>query len=115
MPVVYTHLTPKYYVDETISHNLDGITPLRLYPDEKLKIDEQDSIILTSTLTSLKTIIKIPTKAYVDFLSENHRRTCDLSTVLNDQDNELENNKLTKLDNITFNWNPVLDEENMVM
>ena len=39
---------------------------LRLDPDEKLKLDEQDSIIPNSTLTSPKTTKEIPTKSYVD-------------------------------------------------
>ena len=59
---------------------------LRLDPDEKLKLDKQDSIILNSTLTSPKTIIEIPTKASVDSLSENDRKGRDLLTVFNNQD-----------------------------
>ena len=36
---------------------------LRLDPDEKLKVNEPNSIVLNCTLTSPKTIIKIPTKS----------------------------------------------------
>ena len=43
---------------------------LRLDPGEQLKLDEQDSIVLNSKLTSLKTIIELPTKSYVDKLLE---------------------------------------------
>ena len=39
---------------------------MRLDPDEKLKLDEQDSIILNYSLGSPKTKIELPTKNYVD-------------------------------------------------
>ena len=39
---------------------------LSLDPDEKLKLDEQDSSVPNSTLTLPKTIIKLPTKSKVD-------------------------------------------------
>ena len=39
---------------------------LRLDPDESLKLDERGYILLNSSLTSPKTILKIPTKIYVD-------------------------------------------------
>ena len=76
---------------------------LRLDPDEKLKLEEQDSIILNSTLTSPKTIIEILTKSYIDSLPESGRNRRDLSLVFNDRDNEFHNNKLTNLDSITVN------------
>ena len=53
------HLTAKLYV----AIAKDEPSLLTLNPDEKLK---QDSIIPNSTLTSLKTIIELPTKKYVD-------------------------------------------------
>ena len=79
---------------------------LRLDPDEKLKLDEQDSIILNSTLTSPKTIIELPTKSYVDSLHERSRNRRDLSSVFNDQDNEFDKNKLTNLDSVSVNRKP---------
>ena len=48
---------------------------LRLHRDEKLKLDEQDSILLNSTLTSPRTIIELPTKTYVDSLHEGNERS----------------------------------------
>ena len=95
MPAVREHLTPKFYVDQAITYRLD----------------EQDSIILNSTLTSPKTIIEIPTKSYFDSLHEINRNRRDLSSVFNDQDNEFDNNKLTNLDGVTFNRNPSSDSE----
>ena len=84
---------------------------LRLDPDGKFKLDEQDFIVLKSSLTSPKTIIEIPTKLYVDSLHENKRNRWDLSTVFNDQDNEFGNNKLTNLDSITVNRKPTSDND----
>ena len=60
------HLKPKNYVDRAISGGVDDSSLLRLDPDQKLKLDEQDFIVLNSSLTLLKTILKLPTKSYVD-------------------------------------------------
>ena len=84
---------------------------LRLGPYERLKIDEQDSIILDSTLTSPKTIIELPTKSYVVSLHESSRNRRYLSSVFNYQDNEYDNNKLTNLDSVTVNKNPSSDND----
>ena len=84
---------------------------LRLDPDEKLKRDQQDSILLNSTSTSPKTIIELPTKSYVDSLDESSRNRGDLSSVLNDQDNKFDNNNLTNLDSAVVNRNPNLNNE----
>ena len=94
-PTLEEHLTPKIYVDHAISNIVAESSLLRLDPDEKL--DEQDSILLNSTLISPKTIIERPTKNYVDSLHESSRNRRDLSSVFNDQDNEFDNNKLTNL------------------
>ena len=56
MPPVGEHLTAKYYVDDAIYYSVDELSLLRLDPSEKLKLDEQDSAILDSTLISPKTI-----------------------------------------------------------
>ena len=71
---------------------MDDSSFLRLDPIEKLKLIEQDSINLNFTLTSLKTEIKIPTKSYVANSHENNRESRVLSTIFNDQENELINN-----------------------
>ena len=63
---------------------------LRLDPDEKLNLDEQHSIILSSTLTSPKTVIEIPTKSYIDSLyEENERSRRDLGIDFYDESNIL--------------------------
>ena len=103
LPAVREHLTPKFYVDQANNFSVLESSLLRLDPDEKLKLYEQDSIIINSSLTSPKTIIELPTKSYVDSLHENRRKRRDLSTVFNDQDNEIDNNNLANLDSVTIN------------
>ena len=44
---------------------MDNSSLLRLDTREKFKLYEQDSIVLNSSLTLPKTIIKLPTKSYV--------------------------------------------------
>ena len=65
-PTLEEHLTQKTYVDQAISEGVDDSSLLRLYPDEKSNLDEQDSILANSTLTTPKTIIEVPTESYVD-------------------------------------------------
>ena len=85
-PTLEEHLTPKIYVDNAISES----SLLRLHRDEKLKLDEQDSILLNSTLTSPRTIIEIPTKSYVDSLhGENERSRRDLGLDFYDESSTL--------------------------
>ena len=111
MPAVREYLTPKFYVDQAVSYIVDESSLLRLDPDEKLNLDEQDSKILSSILTSPKTIIEIPTKNYVDSLHESSKNRRDLSSMFNGIDNEFDNNKLTNLDSATVNRNPSSDNE----
>ena len=101
MLAVREHLTPKDYVDHAISYWLDELSLLRLHPDEQLKLAEQDSIVLNSSLTSPKAIIGIPTKSYVDSLHGSSRNKRDLSSVYNDQDNEFDDNNITNLDSVS--------------
>ena len=65
------HLTPKIYVDNTIHES----SLLRLHRDEKLNLDEQDSILLDSVLIPPDAIIEIHTKSYVDSLHEGNERS----------------------------------------
>ena len=84
---------------------------LRLDPNKESNLDEQYSIIPTSSLTSPKTIIDIPTKSNVDSLHESRRDRYDLSSVFNDRDNEFDNLKLTNLDSATVNRDPNSDND----
>ena len=54
-PAIPEHLTAKSYNNQAISYSVDEPSLLRLDPDEQLKLDEQDSIVLNSSLTSPKT------------------------------------------------------------
>ena len=63
---------------------------LRLHRDEKLNLDEQDSIFLDSILIPPNTIIEIPTKSYVDSLhGENERSRRDLGLDFYDESGTL--------------------------
>ena len=90
MPAVRERLTPRLYVDEAVSNWLDELSLLRVDPNEELKLDEQDSLNLNSTLTSPKTIIGLPTESYVDSFYEINRSRRGLSSVFYDQDNEFD-------------------------
>ena len=46
LPAITEHLRAKIYVDQAISYSADESSWLRLDLDEKLKLDEQDSIFL---------------------------------------------------------------------
>ena len=69
LPAVREHLTQKFYVENA----LDESSSLGVHLDEKINIDEQDSIILNSALTTPKTVIKLPTTLFFYSLSENGR------------------------------------------
>ena len=102
-------LKAKIYVDQATSDSVGESSLLRLDPDKKLKLNEQDSLVLNSALTLPKTKIELPTKSFVDSLHGNSRSKRDLSTVFNDQDKKVDNNKLTDLDSVRVNRNPSSD------
>ena len=117
LPQIDSHLTAKLYVDNTV----DESSLLRLDPDEILDLDNQDYIILNSTLTTPKTVIEIPTKAYIDNLHEENERSrrdlgIDFYDESNDlvkdiQENDFNDNKLINIDSITVNREPNSDNE----
>ena len=84
---------------------------LRLDPNEKLKLDEQDSKIFNDTLTSPETIIEIPNKSNVDSIHEHSRSARELLSVSDDQDNEFDKIKLTNLHSFTVNGDPNSENE----
>ena len=105
------HFTAKNYVDQTLAYRVHEPSLLRLDPTEKLELDKQNSIVLDFNLTSPKTIMELPNKSYVNSLHESSRNRRDLSSVFNDQDNEVDNNNLTNLDSVTVSRDPSLDNE----
>ena len=110
-PTIPEHLTAKIYVDNAIFDGVNECSLLRLHPDEKLNLDEQDSILLNSTITSQKTIIELPNKSYVDsLLEENERSRRDLgldfydeSSILVRFDQTLQNCLKVSVGNDTYN------------
>ena len=110
-PTIPEYLTAKIYVDNAIFDGVNKHSLLRLHRDKKLNLDEQVSILLNSNLTLPNTLIKLPSKSYVDSLHESSRNRRHLSSVFNDQDNEFDNNKLTNLGSVTVNRNPNQDYE----
>ena len=107
----------KNYVDNTINE----LSLVRNNKDNDFgnyKITNINSITLYKQAENDNEVV---TKAYVDqFHQENERSRRELGInfynetnilVKNDQDNNLNNNKLTNLDSITINRNPVLDNE----
>ena len=57
------HLTANYVVDQAFSHSVDESSLIKLDIIEEIKLDEQVSIFLSSTLTFPKTITEKATKA----------------------------------------------------
>ena len=116
-PAHPNHLTPKVYVDTAI----DESSLLRLDPNETLDLDNQDSIILNSSLSSPKKILEIPLKAFIDSLHEENEQSGrdlgrnfydeSIDLVKNNQNKDLNDNKLTNIDSITVNGNPSLVNE----
>ena len=98
-------------MDEAFSQSVDESSKLGLDSDEKLKLDEHDSIIPISTLTSPKTITETPTKSYVYSSHEINRNRRDLSSVYNDQDNEFDNKNFNHLVCLSVNRAPLSNNE----
>ena len=116
-PQIYSHLTPKLYVDNAID-------------EESLVRNKQDNDFNNINLTNINNITlntqtvndnQVITKAYVDHIhndNERNRRDLGLSfynekvdLVKNNQNNDFNDNKLTNLDSITVNRRPSLDNE----
>ena len=116
-PQIDSHLTAKLYVDTEIDQS-------------SLVRNNQDNDFNNNKLTNINSITlnkqaenddEVLTKAYVDqFHQENERSRRDLGIdfydesndlVKNNQDNDLNDNKLTNLDSITINRNPTSDNE----
>ena len=101
LPAVREHLTPKIYVDETVSHSVNESSLSTVNHYETLRLNKQGSIVLCYILTSPKTRIEIPTKSYVDSSHEINGKGRDFLSVFYDPDNEFDIIKLTTLDSIT--------------
>ena len=117
LPQIDSHLTAKLYVDTEIDQS-------------SLVRNNQNNDFNNNNLTNINSITlntqavndnQVITKAYVDqFHQENERSRRDLgidfydesdAIVKNNQDNDLNENKLTNSDSITINGNPTSDND----
>ena len=116
-PAVNEHLTHKVYVDNAI----DEQTLVRNYQDNDFNnnnLTNMNSITLNTQAVNGNEVL---TEAYVyQFHIDNERNRRDVGLsfyneevdlVKNNQDNDLNDNKLKNLDSITINRNPTLDDE----
>ena len=77
-----------------------------------LKLEEQNSQFLNSTLTAPKTKMKETTRDYVNSLHKNNRNKGVFLSLFKDQVIEFDNNfKIILLDSITVNKNATVDNE----
>ena len=114
-PQIDSHLTPRLYVDNAVD-------------ESSLVRNNQDNDFNNNNLTNINSITlnkqaenddEVITKAYVDqFHQENERSRRDVGLdfynessdlVKNNQDNDLNDNKLTNINSITINNNPTDD------
>ena len=116
-PAVNEHLTPKIYVDNA----MDEISLVRNNQDNDFNNDCSNNINSKTLNNQAVNDIQVKTKAFVDqFHSDNERNGRALGLdfyngsiylVKNNQNNDLNDKKLTKIDSITVNWNPTSDNE----
>ena len=117
LPQIDSHLTAKLYVD----NSTDEVSLVRNNKDNDFanyNLTNINSITLNKQAENDNEVI---TKAYVDqFHQENERSRrdsgidfCNESSdlVKNNQDNDLNDNKLTNIDSVKINRNPTLDNE----
>ena len=103
------NLAAKCFVHQANSKSIDESLLLTLNPGEKLKPVEKE---LISFLILVYHHQKkwIPTKSYIDSVSENDRSRRETSIVFNSQDNVSDKYKVKNLDSVRVNRNPSSDE-----
>ena len=116
-PQIDSHLTPRLYVDNAV----DELSLVRNNQDNDFNNNNLTNINSITLNTQAVNDNQVITKVYVDqFHQENERSRRDLGLdfydesndlVKNNQDNDLNDNKLTNIDSITDNRNPSLDNE----
>ena len=117
LPQIDFHSTPKLYVDKIIDES-SFVRNNEGKDFNKYNLTNINSITLNTQAVDDNQVI---TKAYVDqFHQENERSRRDLKIdfydestdiVKNNQDNDLNDKKLTNLDSITVNREPILNNE----
>ena len=117
LPQIDSHLTAKLYVDNAI----DESSLVRKNQDNDFINNNLTNIISITLNKQAKNDNEVITKAYVDqFHNDIERTRQDLGidffsesgdVVKNNQDNDLNDNKLTNIDSISVNRNPNSDSE----
>ena len=117
LPQIDSHLTAKLYVDNSV----DEPTLVRKNQDKDFNNNNLTNINSITLNKQAQNHNKVITKAYVDqFHQEKERSRRDVGLdfydessdlVENNQDNDLNDNKLTNIDSITINRDPTLDNE----
>ena len=117
LPQIDSHLTAKLYIDNSI----DEPTKVRNNQDKDFKNFNLTNVSSITLYTQAVNDNQVITKSYVvQFHQENERSRLDLgkkfyiesnNLVKNNQDNDLNDKKLTNLDSITVNRNPILQNE----
>ena len=117
LPAVSQHLTPKHYVDDAI----DEISLVRNNQDNNFNLFNFTNINSFTSNTQTVNDKQVITKSYVDhFRQENEQSRRDLridfynessDLVKNNQDNNFNLYKLTKLNSVTVNGEPNSDYE----
>ena len=99
--------------DSSIIKNTDHVDFNNKYIDNVRMISVNEMPEWGNDLTSKLYVDNVLSDllSYVNELHEINRNRRDLSSVFNDQDNEFDNNKLTRLDSITVNRNPTSGNE----
>ena len=111
-PQIDSHLTPMLFVTNAI----DDSSLVRNNQDNDFNNNNLTNIISITLNKQAENDIEVITKAYVDqFHNDNERNRRDLElssyneevdSVKNNQDNDLNDNKLTNINSITINNNP---------
>ena len=117
LPQIDSHLTAKLYVDNAV----DETSLVRNNQDNDFNNNNLTNINSITLYTQAVSYNQVITKAFIDqFHQENERSRRDVGLdffneskdlVKNNQDNDLNDNKLTNLDSITINRNPTSDNE----
>ena len=116
-PAIGQHLTPKTYVDNAINE-ISLVGNIQDNDFNNHNLTEIHSITLKTLAVSVNKVI---TKAYVaQFHNDNERNRRDVGLsvynkevdlVKNIQDNDFNDNKLTNLDSVVVNGDPISDRE----
>ena len=116
-PAINQHATPKIYVDNA----LDKSSLVRNIQDNDFKNNNLTNINTITLNKQAENDNEVITKSYVDqFHQENERSRRDVGLlfyneevdlVKNNQDNDFNDNKLTNIDSVTVNREPISDNE----